>query len=118
MVMPKKGYHLLLTCSSTNKNLNVPNEIRKFLNELPDEIGMNKIEEPSVIYWDDSDVLDKGVSGVVMIAESHISIHTFPKRSFFWMDVFSCKPFSKNKIISILKKKYNINILKMKMVRR
>ncbi len=31
-----------------------------------------------------------GVSGVVVLAESHISIHTWPERSFAAIDVFMC----------------------------
>lgn len=31
-----------------------------------------------------------GVSGVVVLAESHISIHTWPERSFAAIDIFMC----------------------------
>jgi S-adenosylmethionine decarboxylase len=37
--------------------------------------------------------MDWGVSGVVLIAESHISIHTFAEKGYFSMDIFSCKDF-------------------------
>lgn len=33
-----------------------------------------------------------GVSGVLLISESHVSIHTWPERCFAAVDVFSCKP--------------------------
>ena len=36
---------------------------------------------------------DWGVSGFVIIAESHISVHTFPDRNYLNVDVFSCKEF-------------------------
>jgi len=32
----------------------------------------------------------KGVSGVVLIAESHISVHTWPENGFAAMDIFTC----------------------------
>ena len=32
-----------------------------------------------------------GVTGMVIINESHISIHTFPKRQYVSIDVFTCK---------------------------
>jgi len=32
-----------------------------------------------------------GISGFVMIAESHISFHTFPKRRFITIDVYTCQ---------------------------
>ena len=36
---------------------------------------------------------DWGLSGFVLIAESHISIHTFPERNYLSLDIFSCKGF-------------------------
>ena len=49
------------------------------LNELPERLGMHKIAEPSLVEMGDLSPKDPGgVSGFVMIAESHISIHTFP----------------------------------------
>ena len=33
---------------------------------------------------------DGGVSGVLVLAESHISIHTWPERDFAAIDIFMC----------------------------
>ena len=33
-----------------------------------------------------------GVSGVIVIAESHVAIHTWPEHGFAAVDVFSCSP--------------------------
>ncbi len=33
---------------------------------------------------------DGGVSGVIVLAESHISIHTWPERDFAAIDIFMC----------------------------
>jgi S-adenosylmethionine decarboxylase proenzyme len=33
-----------------------------------------------------------GVSGVVIIAESHISIHTWPEHAYAAVDIFTCGP--------------------------
>jgi len=33
-----------------------------------------------------------GVSGVVVIAESHVAIHTWPEHGFAAVDIFSCSP--------------------------
>ena len=33
-----------------------------------------------------------GVSGVVVIAESHVSIHTWPEFDYAALDVFTCQP--------------------------
>lgn len=51
-----------------------------------------------------------GVTGVVCIAESHISIHTWPEYEYAALDIFTCSPkmdpeFIQNKIIEAIKPK-------------
>ncbi|NDB21072.1 MAG: hypothetical protein EB020_09390, partial [Proteobacteria bacterium] len=48
------------------------------LNELPGMIEMTKITQPHVFRYHGVVPDDWGVTGMVIIAESHISIHTFP----------------------------------------
>ena len=44
-----------------------------------------------------------GVSGVVVLAESHISIHTWPERDFAAVDIFMCGACDPYKSIPVLK---------------
>ena len=44
-----------------------------------------------------------GVSGVVVLAESHISIHTWPERSFAAVDIFMCGDCNPYDSIPVLK---------------
>ncbi len=67
--------------------------VRNFLDEFPDRIGMTKITPPAVYTYRGQKEEDWGVSGFVIIAESHISVHTFPDRGYVNIDVFSCKEF-------------------------
>ena len=43
-----------------------------------------------------------GVSGVVVLAESHISIHTWPERDFAAIDIFMCGSCDPHKAIPVL----------------
>ena len=43
-----------------------------------------------------------GVSGVVVLAESHISIHTWPEKDFAAIDLFMCGACDPNKSIPVL----------------
>ncbi len=62
------------------------------LNELPARIGMQKLGEPVVYQAFENDAKDPGGwSGFVVIAESHISVHTFPKRQFVSIDAYTCR---------------------------
>ena len=60
---------------------------------MPDTIGMTKITQPHVFPYQGLVPDDAGITGTVIIAESHISVHTFPKKQYAFIDIFSCKPF-------------------------
>jgi S-adenosylmethionine decarboxylase len=71
--------------------LNDKEGLLKMLNTIPEEMGMHKISEPMVIQAGPNNRKDPGgLSGFVMIAESHISFHTFPNRGFVTIDVYTC----------------------------
>ena len=78
------------------------------LNSLPDEIDMTKITQPYVFRYHGVVPEDWGITGMVIIAESHISIHTFPEHKRFHMDVFSCKPFDYEGALDIIQKKLGV----------
>ena len=67
--------------------------VYRFLDEYPDAIGMTKMIPPQVYTYRGRTPEDWGLSGFVLIAESHISVHTFPDRRYVNIDVFSCKEF-------------------------
>ena len=87
--------HLLVDgYTSDNDLLKDASKISALLNIVPSQIEMTKISEPVVTkYVEGSRPTDWGFSGFVLIAESHISIHTFPERNYVNVDVFSCKEF-------------------------
>jgi S-adenosylmethionine decarboxylase len=68
-------------------------KVYSFLDETPNSIGMTKIMQPYVFKYQGKVPEDWGLSGFVLIAESHISIHTFPDKLYLSIDIFSCKRF-------------------------
>jgi S-adenosylmethionine decarboxylase len=76
--------------------------VRNLLDRYPDEIGMTKISVPHVFEYHGDKPEDWGVSGFVIIAESHIAIHTFPEHGQVWVDVFSCKGFDETPAIDLI----------------
>ena len=88
------GPHLMLDLNDCNPTtLDDLDACFKLLNELPGMIGMTKITQPYVFRYSGMIPEDDGITGVTVIAESHISLHTYPKKSFVFVDLFSCKPF-------------------------
>ena len=66
--------------------------VRGWLEELPDVLGMSKLIEPCLIEVGARTEKDPGgITGFVLIAQSHLSVHTFPRRGFVSADVFTCQ---------------------------
>jgi len=62
------------------------------LSDLVEKLGMRTLAEPVVYKAEGNSGKDPGGwTGFVVIQESHISIHTFPKRGFISADVYTCK---------------------------
>lgn len=59
-----------------------------------------------------------GVSGVVVLAESHISIHTWPERDFAAVDIFMCGACDPYKAIPLLKEAFKPNFINLNEQRR
>jgi S-adenosylmethionine/arginine decarboxylase-like enzyme len=59
-----------------------------------------------------------GYSTYLMIAESHISMHTFPTEDYFSFDCYSCKGFDTEKVVSLLKEIYGDGVYDIKIVPR
>ena len=49
---------------------------------------------------------NEGVSGVAVLAESHISIHTWPEREFAALDIFMCGSAEPANAVPVLKKAF------------
>ncbi len=116
------GPHLMLDCYECNtEKLLDASFILKFLDTLPKKIGMTKIGGPYIIeYPENTQTWDKGgVSAIVIIAESHISIHTFPHpNGYMNMDIFSCKEFDYEKAVEIVSKEFEAGKTDKKIIMR
>lgn len=93
--------------------------ISNFLDQLPLVLGMKKLIKPCIVCYKGGETWDKGgITGFMLIAESHISIHTFTHDGFLSADVYSCKPFDTEKTIAFFKKTFGYKKAKIKTVRR
>ena len=74
--------------------------VRRFLTDYPESLGMTRITEPRVLEYQAPKPEDSGVSGFVIIAESHISVHTFPQKGYVNIDLFSCQAFDHERALA------------------
>ncbi|MGE5708417.1 MAG: adenosylmethionine decarboxylase [Bacteroidota bacterium] len=80
--------------------------VSSILDEYPAAIGMTKIMPPYVFRYSGEVPEDWGVSGIVLIAESHIAIHTFPEKGYFSLDIFSCSDFDPEHAVQYIVEKF------------
>jgi S-adenosylmethionine decarboxylase len=79
------GKHLLLELNNCDHELlNDKEYLRKTLSDVARQIGATVVDDSFYQFT------PQGISGVVIIAESHISIHTWPEHNYAAIDVFTC----------------------------
>lgn len=113
------GLHLMMDCKTLD-NVLIGNlsYIFNFINTLPEKIGMTKITQPYVFPYSGLKEEDKGITGTVIIAESHISIHTFTEKNYFFIDLFSCKTFGVERVLDIIVETFNVTSYEHHLIKR
>ena len=111
------GNHLLLEGYGGDfDRLNDEELIKDFLDSLPSKIKMNKISEVLISNYENGE--ESGISGVILLAESHISIHTYPLKNFAVADIFSCKEFDVDKILKLINNNFKFNKINHRLIVR
>ncbi len=100
--------------------LNNRENVESCFSELLELLDMHALTDPIVIEAPDNQIKDPGGwSGFVVIAESHIAIHTFPKRKFVSADVYTCKNgMELDPITDYFKKKFNLEEIETNFIKR
>ena len=78
------GSHLLLDLWGARRLTDI-NKIEDTLTKAADAAGATILDRNFHQFIENG-----GISGVLVLAESHISIHTWPERSFAAIDIFMC----------------------------
>ena len=113
------GYHLLLDCSGSPRELITDGDnIYKFVKELIVAIDMKAYGEPILKHFAEHDPDKSGYSLVQLIETSNISGHFVDKDGSVYLDVFSCKPFSNEDAINVVKKYFKPKKIKMHFITR
>ncbi len=80
--------------------------VKRVLDEYPAHIGMEKVSPVHLYQIETSNPLDAGLSGFVVIAQSHISLHAWPEYGEVDIDICSCKEFSQEDAIAFAKQMF------------
>jgi S-adenosylmethionine decarboxylase len=91
---PTSGKHMI--CDIRNiKNLellNNPQKIGKILDTICETNNytiLNRVEHQ---------FQPQGLTMLYLLSESHISIHTFPERDYFALDIYTCRAYGDNRV--------------------
>lgn len=115
------GEHLLLDGYGADPKLLFDEAlVRACLTELCNLLEVLQLTEPFVTYTPDGTLkVPGGVTGIVVLAESHISIHTFPKRCFVSADVYTCQNgVDVDFVIDYFKKKFKLQEVETNFIKR
>ena len=79
------GRHLLIELKDCNEEvLNDLDFLKRCLHDAAEQIGATVVNE---CFYEFS---PHGISGVLIIAESHVCIHTWPEHGYAAVDIFTC----------------------------
>lgn len=80
------GKHLILDCLTNDvKNLIDYMDSRQHMNSVLVRIGATVLHSNFHSFGE-----NEGYTGIFMLSESHLSIHTWPEKSFFSLDIYTC----------------------------
>jgi len=88
-----EGLHLvadLRGCDSTQPLMLHPNALREFCVRAVAEAGLGAVAELFHRFTPTSGNEQSGITGVVLLAESHLAVHTWPELGAVTLDVYVC----------------------------
>jgi len=99
--------HLMLELYGCDRHiLSDKSLVNSVLDEYPAHVEMEKVSPVHLYQIETSNPLDAGLSGFVVIAQSHISLHAWPEYGEVDIDICSCKEFSQEDAIAFAKQMF------------
>lgn len=97
------GFHLMMRVTNVERQaaLADPDLVSSFLRSLVVRVGMSILAGP-LVETEPGGPERFGVSGVVILAESHAAIHTYPHLCQAFLDLFSCRAFDEDVVADVL----------------
>ena len=100
------GQHLVLDLGGCNENILTKEGIANFVKELVKAIDMVAYGEPQIVHFAEHSYEAAGYSLVQLIETSAIMGHFSDHNRDAYLDVFSCKKFSNETAIAVVKKHF------------
>ena len=97
------------------RNLYLENEleVKKILKKAATSAGASVLHILTHRFGD-----GQGITGIAILAESHISVHTWPEREYAAFDIFLCGDTDPEKSLEVIKKYTKASKLKVSKIKR
>lgn len=113
------GKHLIIDAYGIEENkLKDRRALIGLLKDLPGKFNMRPLGDAMIRKVTSDAYPDWGLSGFVMLYESHISFHTWPEKGYVAMDVYSCNNFDHEAIKKYIQEFWRAKKMKAKTVIR
>ena len=113
------GRHLIVDAYEVEENtLQNKKLMKRMLEDLPAKLKMRMLRKPIVSEIKSDMYPTIGLSGFVILYESHVSFHTWPEENYVAIDVYSCKDFSEEIAKDYIRKSLKAGKLKVKFIVR
>ena len=97
------GIHVLLDLYGIDPpKLNDCGLLADCLSESALRCGLTPLSAPQLHAFDGG-----GVTGVILLSESHIALHTYPEHGFIAIDLFSCGPGDPEAAVKVFRERLN-----------
>ena len=111
------GYHLILDCYEADKTkITDAKNITAFAKTLVERIDMVAYGEPQVIHFGEDD--KQGYTLVQLIETSNICAHFCDDSGNFYLDVFSCKSYSQEKVLQTVNEFFSPETIRERYIER
>lgn len=114
-----KGRHLIVDAHEVESGL-LKNKkaMKRLLEEMAARLGMRIFREPIIGEIHSPNYPTTGLSGFVILYESHISFHTWPEKNYVAIDVYSCRDFITKEVVKYLKEYLGTKHMKVRSIMR
>lgn len=90
---PAKSLHILADlhgCNGDPKYLTKVSSVKQKILQMVKRSGFKIVASRFHKFPPGSNVTDGGITGVIVVGESHLAIHTWPEKNFVNLDIFFC----------------------------
>ncbi len=98
--MIAKRFHTIFDLENCNEKIGDQKTVREFVEKIAEATEMNILKGPIVVEGFKS---NPGLTVIVIVDFSHISIHTYTKYREAQIDIHSCKEYDRDSVFEICK---------------